>query len=100
MKLLIDLGNTRLKCALWDGSTLSAHVAVAHAAIERVDFAALLKDIQKVDAVWIASVAALGLDRAVADAARARWGVEPVFVYSSAAACGVSSAYVQPERLG
>jgi type III pantothenate kinase len=100
MKLLADLGNTRLKCALWDGHALSAHAAVAHAAAERVDFATLLKDIQSVDAVWIASVAAPALDAAFAEAVRARWGVEPVFARSSAAACGVRSAYQQPERLG
>jgi pantothenate kinase type III len=31
MKLLIDLGNTRLKCALWDGSALHFLGALAHA---------------------------------------------------------------------
>jgi BirA family biotin operon repressor/biotin-[acetyl-CoA-carboxylase] ligase len=30
MKLLIDLGNTRLKCALWDGSTLRFVGALPH----------------------------------------------------------------------
>ena len=40
MKLLIDLGNTRLKCALWDGSALRFLGALPHAGADgQVDFA-------------------------------------------------------------
>ena len=36
MKLLIDLGNSRLKSALWDGAQLSHRPMLAHAAEARV----------------------------------------------------------------
>jgi len=98
MKLLVDAGNTRLKWATWDGKALAAQGAHAHGA--EMDFAALFKDIPSVDAAWVASVAAHALDTLLAQALRARFGVEPVFVRSSAAACGVRNAYAQPERLG
>jgi type III pantothenate kinase len=60
----------------------------------------LLQNIQNVDGVWVASVAAPELDVAFAHAVRTRWHIDPVFVRSTAAACGVRNAYAQPERLG
>jgi type III pantothenate kinase len=100
MKLLVDIGNTRLKWATWAGRALGGQGAHAHGAEDNVDFVSLFKDIPKVDAAWIASVASPVLDMALAQALRARFGIEPVFVRSSATACGVHSAYAQPERLG
>ena len=97
MKLLLDLGNTRLKWALWDGATLQPGAAVAHA--QAGDIAAALEGIGEVQSAWIASVAAPALDAALAAALRRR-GLEAQFVRSSASACGVRSAYAQPERLG
>ena len=100
MKLLIDLGNTRLKWALWDGAELHSGGAVAHAGGQPVDFAALWKDIHNVDATWIASVATPVLDAALVESLRVRGIPAPHFVRSCAQACGVRNAYPQPERLG
>jgi len=98
MKLLFDIGNTRLKWALWDGTNLTQAGALAHAAT--IDFGALLAPLRAPDAVWIASVGAPALDDALTQALAARWPLTPNFVRSSAAACGVYNAYAQPERLG
>src|SRR5580704_4952764 len=101
MKLLIDLGNTRLKWALWDGAQLQSGGSFAHGSdAPPLDFAALWKDIETVESAWIASVAAPGLDAALLHALRARYGADPHFVHSSAQACGVRNAYAQPQRLG
>ena len=100
MKLLIDIGNTRLKWALWDGKSLQAQNALAHGAGDNVDFADLFKDIPKPGAAFVASVAAPALDEALAQVLRNLFSIEPVFVRSSAKACGVCNAYAQPERLG
>jgi type III pantothenate kinase len=100
MKLLIDLGNTRLKWALWDGAEMRSRGALAHAGSEPIDFAALWKDIHELDAAWIASVAAPALDASLAESLRARAIPEPHFVRSCAQACGVRNAYAQPQRLG
>ncbi|MDR3389382.1 MAG: type III pantothenate kinase [Rudaea sp.] len=100
MKLLIDLGNTRLKWALWNGTELHPGGAVVHAGNVPVDFAALWKDVQNVDAVFVASVAGRALEDGLAHHLRDRFGVEPRFPVSVTAACGVRNAYAQPERLG
>jgi type III pantothenate kinase len=100
MKLLIDLGNTRLKWASWNGKTLHPGGAIVHSGNESVDFAILCKDIQSVESVWVASVATLTLnDRLAKDLGRIC--DEPLhFVSSRAEACGVRNAYSQPARLG
>lgn len=96
MKLLLDLGNTRLKWALWDGSELRDAAAAAHA-----DFsAATWRDLPPVESVWIASVASAALNAHVAQIVQERCGVHAQFVHSRAQAGGVRNAYAQPERLG
>jgi len=101
MKLLIDLGNTRLKCALWDGSALRFIGALAHVGDDvQLDFDTLWKDIGAVSAILIASVASGVVGGQVARKALERFGVQPAFVLSPASACGVRNAYAEPDRLG
>ena len=100
MKLLIDLGNTRLKWAFWDGNELHAGGAIAHAGECSIDFASLWKQLHGADAAWIASVAAPALDAQLTQSLQASGILAAHFVRSSAQACGVRNAYAQPERLG
>lgn len=101
MKLLVDLGNSRLKWATWNGAVLRPGTAFAHAdPSENVDFAALWKDLARPEEVWVASVAAPAVEESVTKAARDRFDLAPHFVRSSSGAVGVSSAYPVPERLG
>jgi type III pantothenate kinase len=96
MKLLVDLGNTRAKWALWNGADLQANGAAPHG--EFADSA--WQDLPRVDSIWVASVAAAALNERIAATARRRFGMSAQFVRSRAQACGVRSAYAQPERLG
>ena len=101
MKLLIDLGNTRLKGALWDGSTLRFLGALPHVGADtQMDFNALWKDAGTVSAILIASVAGAALGDRVARNAHERFGVQAEFVLSPATACGVRNTYAEPEQLG
>jgi type III pantothenate kinase len=101
MKLLIDLGNTRLKCALWDGSALRFVGALPHVGEDiQLDFNTLWNDIGAVSAILIASVASAAVGDEVARKAFERFGVQPGFVVSPASACGVRNAYAEPGRLG
>jgi type III pantothenate kinase len=100
MKLLVDLGNTRLKWALWDGRELRPGGAVAHAGGQALDLAMLWKDIHDVDAVVVASVAGGMVEGSITRHSREWFGLEPRFLVSVAAACGVRNAYPQPARLG
>ena len=101
MKLLVDIGNTRLKAALWDGTALRLIGATVHAAsVADFDFVDLWKDAGAVEAVIVASVAGRAIEERLRVNAAARFDCEPVFVSSPAAACGVRSAYSEPARLG
>ena len=96
MKLLIDLGNTRAKWALWNGTDLQAAGAAAHGEVAESAW----RDLPPVDSIWVASVAAAALNERVDAMARQRFGLSAKFVHSRAQACGVRNAYAQPERLG
>lgn len=101
MKLLVDIGNTRLKCALWGGSRLRTLGPATHAgAVENVDFGALWNGVADLSSIHVASVAGGPVEQRLAQSLMQRFGLAPVFVASSAAACGVRNAYAQPERLG
>jgi type III pantothenate kinase len=96
MKLLIDIGNTRLKWALWNGADLQFGGAAVHD-----DFSdAAWPDLPTVDSIWAASVASAGLNERLATAVRDRFALTARFVHSRTHACGVRNAYAQPERLG
>jgi type III pantothenate kinase len=106
MKLLIDLGNSRLKWALWDGtqlrrgSTLNHVAAAASGAGSEVDFSALWKDVQPPLAIWIASVASNALEQAVSHSLAEHFVCPIRLARSPATACGVRNAYSAPARLG
>ncbi|TAM62884.1 MAG: type III pantothenate kinase [Rhodanobacter sp.] len=102
MKLLLDLGNTRLKWALQ-----SPHSAewVAHGAAGwHEDVAALLTsawaDLPQPQMVGAASVVDAAREGQVAAVVVSRFGRAPVWLRTPAQACGVRNAYAQPGRLG
>jgi type III pantothenate kinase len=99
MKLLIDIGNTRLKWALWNGADLGPVAAAPHRE-EALDFDALWRGAGGVESAWIASVASSERNAALSRACVERFGLPAHFVRSSAQACGVRNAYAEPELLG
>ena len=100
MKLLIDIGNTRLKWAIWDGVRLAPGNAIANGecAVERL--IETWRGISGPESAWVASVADPSLDARVATSIRAAFGLELAFVHSVASACGVRNAYPHPGHLG
>jgi type III pantothenate kinase len=108
MKLLIDLGNTRLKSALWDGAQLHRGPALTHARApdaeaavpNEVDFSTLWEGLPALSAIWVASVASSALEQALTHSLNAHFDVPLRYARSPAAACGVRNAYSVPARLG
>ncbi|HET8942345.1 MAG TPA: type III pantothenate kinase [Rudaea sp.] len=100
MKLLIDIGNTRLKWVMWDGRLLHDARAIGHREASASGFAALWKDAHSIESAWIASVGSPALETAVADCLRAQLNCPVEFALSQAHACGVTSAYVRAADLG
>lgn len=98
MILLLDIGNSRIKPALWDGAALAPQAAMAHGGAPAAAVMQL-PDAQP-EAVWIANVTGAAHERDVAAALRARYGVDPRFARTQAAHDGLHNAYNDPERLG
>lgn len=99
MRLLLDLGNTRLKWALQDEQGWRAHDALAWA-----DVAALgdrhWRALPAPLAVLGASVVDDAREQAVATQVRTAFGREVHWLRTPALACGVRNAYREPQRLG
>lgn len=98
-RLLVDIGNTRLKWTRASGESLGA--VVAHALDESLAGALATDWNGDADEVWIASVAASAVTADVAAAARRAFPRARIEVPSTPAhALGVTTAYAEPERLG
>lgn len=102
MRLLVDLGNTRLKCALHDGDGLHAVQAFVHVDSGRDAIAQLGEWLTRIDApdgVWLASVAGEPLAQRVAGVFELA-GHRVRRVVTQAETSSLRVAYAQPERLG
>ena len=103
MKLLLDLGNSRLKWALQaqPGSWL-AHGAVGWQ--QEQDVAATLRlawaQLPAPVAVLGASVVDVAREAQLAALVAERFGIAPFWLRTPASACGVRNAYAEPQRLG
>ena len=101
MTLLLDIGNTMLHWAVYKDGTPGSGGQFMHRGEDLARLAARAwGDMPVPGRVVIASVAGSGTGRALVDWLRQHWGVEPEFIRASARACGVTNAYVEPERLG
>jgi type III pantothenate kinase len=87
-QLFVDVGNSRVKYALDDG----APVAIAHEGEPAVAIARMLDAVERPDEVILVDVTGA--------AERALSGYAVRVLRSSAACCGVTNAYPEPERLG
>jgi type III pantothenate kinase len=98
--LLVDIGNTRIKWARFDGERLGTRRAAVHSAWRSVDYARRLFGSARLpEGMLVASVAGSRVDRMLAAAAR-RAGVPARFVTVPRRAAGVTVGYLEPWRLG
>lgn len=102
MRLLLDLGNSRLKWACADAS--SAPWLASGSVVWSDDVAARLhrawSALAAPQAVLAASVVDAVREAQVAQAVMARFALSPQWLRTPAEACGVRNGYVQPSRLG
>lgn len=98
--LLVDIGNTRVKWAMLRGAKLSRMSAMLHDR-DPARMRALIKRAPRgVKRIVAVNVAGPGFERALAAAAKTRFGVRTEFVRSGREACGVRNGYKDPWRLG
>jgi type III pantothenate kinase len=99
--LVVDIGNTRVKWAIFAHGRLQKQRAAAHAGWRAQDFAEnLLRRARGVERIIVASVGGERLDQRLSAAARRVIGVVPQFVVTARHMGGVTTAYAQPWRLG
>ncbi len=99
--LLVDVGNTRVKWALFDGRRLGRQHAAALAGWKTGHFARLmLGSLKGVQRILVSSVAGSRVNRMLSDAARHANGPRPEFIASERRAGGITTAYAEPWRLG
>ena len=100
--LAVDVGNTRLKWALYDAPVPGAGMLAQGAVfLEAIDGLAegQWRDLPAPAAMLGSIVAGEGIRRST-EAELELWDIEPRWVVSSASACGVVNGYDHPTRLG
>jgi type III pantothenate kinase len=100
--LLVDIGNTRIKWAIWRNGRIGPMRAAAHAGWSRKDYERRIfgGPPARLSRIIVASVAGALVDRLLAAAARSLAGAQPEFIATSRRAAGVTTRYVDPWRLG
>lgn len=98
-KLLLDLGNSRLKWALERDGVLSMGEAIGHTPEGLGDLTPVLDAASAVDSAWVSSTA-LSLTPVLVAAITARFGCPTQVFVSPKQALGIRSAYDQPHTLG
>lgn len=98
MKLLIDIGNSRLK---WAFSTPAGLSAPGEAPLgDPVALLPLLESSHVLDEIRMANVAGADIGAEIADQLVRRFGLQPVVAVSAACGAGVANGYRQPQQLG
>src|SRR3546814_10723614 len=101
MRLLLDLGNTRLKWALQaQPEGWLAHGAVDWCEDAAEALAAAWAGLPRPAWILAASVVDVARETQVATAAERLFARTPDWLRTPASACGVRNAYAEPQRLG
>ena len=101
MILLLDAGNSSVKWGVCEAGSIAAGGSFMY---RGNDFNHLAdqswSDLQAPADIYIASVAGKDLEEQLTGWIRQHWDMSPVFIKTSAQACGVSNAYTVAENLG
>jgi type III pantothenate kinase len=101
MALLIDVGNTRIKWARFEGGALQPQSAAPHADWSVESFVeTVLRRGNRADRVLVSNVAGTRMADVVRSAVAQAWQIEAEFIASTPIAGGIRNAYPQPAKLG
>ncbi|MEO8466753.1 MAG: type III pantothenate kinase [Gammaproteobacteria bacterium] len=99
MQALVDIGNTRIKWALYDGKRLGQHGNAVHRDVRDAALQTFARTLpSEVTRLVVANVAGDAMAQGLRAAIGSRAEIE--FVATSAERFGVRCAYAEPERLG
>ena len=100
MKLLLDLGNTRLKWALCQDNGWHTNGAVGWQENVAATLADAWEEQDSPQAAFGASVVDGAREALVSASVDRIFGIKPQWLRTPAEACGVRNAYAEPQRLG
>ncbi|ESQ16466.1 MAG: hypothetical protein N838_26390 [Thiohalocapsa sp. PB-PSB1] len=100
MQLLLDIGNTSIKWATWNGRQLGTTGSAIHFGALPIDLLAAWDELADIREILVARVGPESVLDAVARVAHARWDCPVTLIGTSAEAHGVRIAYAEPARLG
>lgn len=101
MKLLVDIGNSRVKWAtldkngLSDGQNFERSKTGIKASLNKA-----WKTLSDIEGVYVANVAGDKIGQQLSEWIEKSWQITPVFVSSEQKRFGVTNAYDEPQRLG
>ena len=101
MRLLVDVGNTRLKWALQDGADLGDCRAQGYTMAQLPHLLGeYWRDIPVPRQIVVANVGGMEAAQAITSYSRSRWQQEPVYATVKPVAAGVTNAYRDISQLG
>lgn len=101
MILLVDIGNTRIKWALCNGAILREQGVESHKGLPLAEVLTAAWGILNAPRrVLVANVAGKAMAAALSTWTNAAWGMDVEFLVPRRKACGVTNAYIEPQRLG
>jgi len=99
MKLLVDIGNTRMKWACLEGGVLRDHGDCAYRELQAAS-GAEWERLPRPDAIYYASVAGDAVNQAFSQQVRQRWDLSLHRLETGVACCAVHNGYAKPQTLG
>jgi type III pantothenate kinase len=99
-RLLVDIGNSRIKIALSDGQHLLGPQAYRYDPANIVSVLECLAIFEPPASVYVASVASESVNCQFAAWCKKRFDLKPVFACSQAQCLGLKNGYVNPASLG
>jgi type III pantothenate kinase len=101
MKLLLDIGNTRIKWAVLTEQGLGAQHAIVHEGFDATQLRSrVLEPCGAIRQVFVANVAGEALATIVRQAVNEQWALSPVFATTRSHCGAIRNAYPDPGKLG
>ena len=101
MKLLVDIGNSRIKWALFDGEHLSNNDTFPRTKTGmKTAFKKHWDTLSEIEAISVSNVAGDKIAEQLTDWSQKKWVLTPSFIQSEAEKFGVKNGYTLSEQLG
>jgi len=100
MKLLVDIGNSRIKWALIDSGPIESHIFNRSKTGVKASLNTHWKSLEEISAIYVSNVAGEKIAEQLTEWTEKQWQLTPSFIKSEHKRFGVTNAYAQAELLG